>query len=359
MRSAVLGASPGEWTRLPRLLAVVLILLGATGAGLGASASAAPAPHAAPPIFSTTINSNFSIPDAAPGGTFYPGTYLRAQFEIGLASGRSYTTPVQVWVPGTAAQFPTNQGPVRLAHLAVNYTFVPGGPTESNATNLTTLITYAGSFNATGNATLSSQLVALMSNQPYGTLNVTVSWRWLVGLPDGSVEVGAWTRPVTIMPALYAALVSIGPTTLAPGSSVSVCLGGPIAGRTFSLHLETVNPYDDFIQVNSTAPASGGPLCWSAPIPPWVPPQGLLAHVWDYDAVTLLLYNVKIALVNASALPTTGPFAALLTPSGAATTVAGIGLLGLGIFEGVRIGRSRRAHPRSSDRAAEPPAGAR
>ena len=126
--------------------------------------------------------------------------------------------------------------------LPFEFNFSEGGPTVSPVQNLTALIKYNQPFNVAAPAILSSQLAAVMTNLPYGAVHLSVIWRWIVALPDGSTVVGPWSTAASLVPAEYAQLVSHGPDTVTPGGWFGVCVAGPIAGRQFSLHLETRTP---------------------------------------------------------------------------------------------------------------------
>ena len=66
--------------------------------------------------------------------------------------------------------------------------------------------------------------------------------------------------------------------------------------REFSLHLETISPVDDFVQVEENISANATqPVCWSAQVASWVTPQPLVAHVWAYDQKTFPRHSSRVA----------------------------------------------------------------
>ncbi|MGP8159279.1 MAG: hypothetical protein ACLPWO_06720, partial [Thermoplasmata archaeon] len=161
---------------------------------------------------------------------------------------------------------------------------------------------------------LTSSMVAVMTQLPWGTLSLNVSWRWELSPPGLAVSWSNWSDDQAVVPDQYLAVSSTSPLTMLAGAPFSVCVSGAIGGRTLSLHAETPNPYYDFAQVNATIPQNTtGPYCWSVPIPavnpnnnlPWVTPVSLIVHVWDYQnfpgphLTTLLLYVIQVTLVQA------------------------------------------------------------
>ncbi|MCI4363680.1 MAG: hypothetical protein L3K13_05175 [Thermoplasmata archaeon] len=299
-----------------------------------------------PADFQTSANGNFSVWIPPPTVTPVAGAVVMGQFVVSLTSPLPASGTLSVWVPQAEATFFFSNGSVHLFRSAFELNFSSGTPTSSPLENMSTIVRIGLPFNQSSSAILSSQLAAVMSDQPYGAVHLAVSWHWILISPDGSASSGAWGRPYAVLPALFVQMTNAGPTVLHPGDSFGMCLTGPLGGRTFSLHLEVANPLNDFIRVNRTvALNSTGPLCMTARVATWVSPQVLIAHVWAYDRVTLLLYIVKVTVVNATStlfgLPAfwaTGPGIASL----GALAVA-VGIAGWGVWN--RLPRSRPPVP--------------
>jgi hypothetical protein len=270
-----------------------------------------------PSDFHTTINGNFSIPSSEPSELALPGAYLFSQLRVTVASApTNLSGGLTVWIPETAVTFAVANASLRTFHAAETLNFTLSGAPLSPVLNATILVKSPTQFNSSSPAMFSSQLASVMSSEPYGSVILTFGWRWALVNPDGSTLFGRWTANTSVVPAMYAELASYGPTVLRPGGWFSVCVWAPGTTRNFALHLETVTPYDDFTQVNATTPANAtSPSCWSAQVASWVTPQTILAHVWNYDRVTLLLYIIKVSVANATQSPL-GSLAFLDTPTG-------------------------------------------
>jgi hypothetical protein len=259
---------------------------------------------ASPAFFHTSANSNFSLAQPGPTGVLLPGSLLRVEYYLSLLNPPPQVFPVTIFFPPVQDTWATSGGTLAGGAPAWNYTFV-GLPANSSSRsvvqNITSTASNASTFNQSGSVGFSSQLVAIMASVPFGGVLLAVTWRWLVADPSGAILASTWRSSASIEPAEMVSLLQAGPSTLVPGESYTVCLGGAIAGRLFSLHLEIPRPYDDFAQVNETVPAVGVTrICWSAQVPYWVPPGPLLAHVWNYANVTLLLFILKLTLVASS-----------------------------------------------------------
>jgi hypothetical protein len=342
VRTFRVGAGLSAPIRMAAVM-TVLLLAGFASAASGPSRQGAVPSTASPSDFETQPNGNFSIWIPQPTGTVVPGSYILAEFSLALATPSSDLPPtVNVWVPETSATFSLTNVSVRMFHPAFLLNFTHGGPTVSNESNLTTLLKFTAEFNTSALAILSSQLAAVMTNVPYGSITLTASWRWAIAYPDGMTVFGDWSAPTSFEPAEYATLTSFGPTTLVPGGNFQVCISAPEAGRQFSLHLETAVPYDDFVQVNQTVTQANSTTCWVAAVADWVTPQVILAHVWNYDRVTLLLYIIKVTVVNQTA-----GWTDVFTPLENWNALATIGALGLGaglVVWGAHRVRPKRPH---------------
>ncbi|MCI4350813.1 MAG: hypothetical protein L3K15_04800 [Thermoplasmata archaeon] len=298
------------------LVAIVLLCVSFGGPILtGHPPLAPPVPPlraAVTPEVTTSPHGNILIHSRAPQGAITPGMVLSVEYRLAIVNDTPSIGAVPVRVPGTLASFPTQGGPLFLFQVGRNVTLSGTGFSDPNATNSPQLLTNASAFQTGETATFDTQLAALMTPFPYGQLTLEAQWQWTLTAQDGSHLNGSWspTIPQVIHPAQYAYLVSIGPAQVAPGGGITSCLGGSIVNRTFSLHAETVHPLNDFVQNTNTVPATqSSPFCQTIVIPSSVPPQPLIVHIWDYGSVTLLLYIVKVGLLNASKLNGSGPAA--------------------------------------------------
>jgi hypothetical protein len=346
-------APPPRSRKLVALSALLLLALSALAVPSSAPAGLPPstvatASHPEPSDFQTSANGNFSIWIPPPALAPVAGASVMAQFEVTLVSAPPAGGVLSVWVPQVEGSFFFENSTIHLYRAPFELNFSAGSSSTSPLMNASTVLRVGLPFNQSNFAILSSQLAAVMANAPYGSVHLALTWHWILIAPDGSNTTGTWSRPYPVVPAEYAELASSGPSVVHPGDAFGVCVAGAIGGRTFSLHIETANPYDDFSQVNQSAPAgSAGPMCWTAQVATWVSPQVLLAHVWSYDKVTLLLYILKVTVVNVTA--TLFGLPAYWT---SATGVASLGsiLLGVGVVAwGFGRWRIRRRPPRASD----------
>ncbi|HZY69786.1 MAG TPA: hypothetical protein VFF67_02255 [Thermoplasmata archaeon] len=343
--------------------AILVIALAVPTAGLLRAAGAStPRPAAVDPSVTTSPHGNLLVHSAAPQGNAPPGSVLTAEYRIAVVNYTGSLGLVTLRVPGVEAVFETTQGVVYVADVPRNLTLSGGGYYASNLTTSSILLPNATSFAPGGLATFSTELASILGPLPYGQMSVIAQWQWRLTAPDGSTTNGSWSpspgQSVSI--AQTAQLVSIGPLVLARGSALTACLSGPVVGRTFSLHAETVSPLNDFVQ-NTSAVAAGTPMpaCWTITMPFYIVPQPLLIHIWDYNQVTLLLYIVKATLVGS--LPVAGQ-------NGTGTPipllwVLNSGAIGVGALVGVwawvdhagRRARSRPPPPAASAAASDPP----
>jgi hypothetical protein len=288
------------------IFAIALLILTSApvwGASVGGTPPRPP-PHVTPefvrPASNTSVNDDLVLNATPPSGTYAPGTVVHVSFRITVTSS-NVTGGLTVYLPQLLASFPAVPAPVNVFLSPRNLTIgvgatvsaAPGGLTLRNTTT----------FNGTRPATVNSQLVALMASAPFGQDSVTAQWNWTITTTNGGSSTSGWgpANPPAIHPAELAVLASLTPRSLVPPAPVTACLTGPVQGRTFSLHAETPKPFDDFVG-NSTRDPVGGPSTWclTVVIPVNITPQTILMHVWDYEAVTLLLYIAKVKVGNNS-----------------------------------------------------------
>jgi hypothetical protein len=295
------------------LLVLVMILASSSTSGFGTppdaserAANSIPTSAVAPSIIhpASPPNGNLSLSVLQPSDVMIPGMYIQDELSVTVqrATGVPLPSPLTVWVPQTISLYRTSNGTLQVINPALTLNFTTGQtPDPSALVNASTVVKLTGAFNSSTPALLTSQLLAFMTNAPYGSLTLAVSWKWTLAYPDGSTSSGAWSPAAAVVPAQYAQLVSYGPTELPVHGSFHVCMEGSTVTREFSLHLETISPVDDFIQVEQNVTAnSTTPTCWSAQVATWVAPQPILAHVWEYGEKTFLLYLIKVTVVDST-----------------------------------------------------------
>jgi hypothetical protein len=344
------------------VLVAVALLAGTmvTAVALGPSAPGPRLPSrnvttAVQPAGNTSINDDVSLNATPPAGTYAPGSIVHVTYRVTIVSASSGGSAVTVYFPQMLAAFPATPAPVNLFLPPRNLTAGVGATATGSPGTFT--IRNATSFNGTRPATLNSQLVSLMGSEPYGDLSVTVQWNWSLTTANGATSSSGWgpSPSPAIEPAEIATLASLVPRQLVPPAPVTACLTGPVQGRTFSLHAETPKPFDDFVG-NSTRDPVGGPSTWclTVVIPVNITPQTILMHVWDYEAVTLLLYIVKVKVGNNTTTP--GSYGLPGTWSDYANGAIGVGAVGVGI---ATVAVMRREPPVSTAPSGPPPGSTR
>ena len=289
-----------------------------SGGGLAGPSGLQPARLCAG-CLTTHPSGNFSIPLAGPrdaGKNLFVenGTVLTAEARVEVANFSALGVQVvNVYFPTTEAEFDLASGQLDFSwsNPVVNVS-APGW--NGSSILQTSIILPNTTFDGSGTAILTSSMVAVMTQLPWGALSLNVSWRWELSAPGTAASWSGWSGDQGVVPDQYLAVSRTSPLNMLPGTPFTVCVSGAIGGRTLSLHAETPNPYYDFDQVNATIPQNAtGPYCWSVPIPatnpnnnrPWNTPVSLIVHVWDYQnfpgppLTTLLLYVIQVTLVHA------------------------------------------------------------
>jgi hypothetical protein len=303
------------------------------------------------PAGNTSINNDLVLNATSPAGTYSPGAIVHVEYRVTVLSATDGGS-VTIYLPQLLASLPGLPAPVNLFLPPRNLTMGVGATVTAAPGTLT--LRNTTSFNGTRPATINSQLVSLMGSAPFGDINVSGQWNWSITTPDGATASSGWqpASSPTIEPAEIASLLSLTPRTLTPPAPVTACLTGPLQGRTFSLHAETPKPFDDFVG-NSTRDPIDGPSTWclTVVIPVNITPQTILMHIWDYESVTLLLYIVKVKVVN-----NTSAAAAAVVP-GTWTEYANAAILAGAIAIGVTTAVVIRREPVPPPPPVEPPPG--
>ncbi len=113
-------------------------------------------------------------------------------------------------------------------------------------------------------ATITTQLMAVMTNVRYGLFSLSVVDRWVMACPDGTILTGPWSEASNFTAAGYANLATYGPTTLQASQNFGACVAPPETPLVFSLPSRQ-SIHNVFTQVNGFVPAGARePVCWSA-----------------------------------------------------------------------------------------------
>jgi|GEM_PF-2958335 len=283
------------------LLAVTVVVL------LTPLAGARPSTIVVPPAYHANLYVNASAPTAATA----PGTAITAEYSVQSTGYPGSPGPATITVPSAVVMIPTTDTLLHLYLAPVNLTLTGNASAEATAGPASKFGT-ALTFNTTGTALLSSQGIALMASWPHAQVPVEFRWRWAMSAPDGSTTEGTWSAWQSVVPAALAAFVPDPPHTWTLGSPYMTCLTGPLAGRSFSLHVSTANPVAQYDGGEVTVPTSGPgttAFCWNSTLPTSIVPQQAFIHLWEFANLTYLLDVVLIELAApGSGTAVTPPF---------------------------------------------------
>lgn len=330
------------------ILSIAAVLLCTTGlvvpiASLGSRTSGALPAHlgrsAATSASPLTFHGNYNQNETGPSLNVPAGEVVEVAYGVEAVGFLGTASPGQVRFPSAEAMFPTASGPLHLYLSPANATLNASGLTEVVAGPPLKLASSV-SFNRSSLAYLSTMGVALMASWPTGTYALNVRWHWTLVAPDGSETVGAWSTPAQLVPAGFARLAVPLAHVWNIGGSYSVCLTGPLAGRSFVLRLSVVSPVHWIVEpAFSVASNSSAPACWSNLVPSSVSPQSGWVHLWETTSnSSFLLYEAQVQLV--------GPPATHSTRAPTVTAVAlgfGVGAAIVAVIGIVRLRRRRRA----------------
>jgi hypothetical protein len=340
-------------------LIAALVWMAPTGPTVAAAPmhSAPAAPHAitaAAPASSLTYHANLYVNASAPTGSAPTGEEVGAIFEVSVPGYTGSTATVRI--PNAAIGFPSSSGTRTIYSGFVNITVTPAQTTSDGSSGVTRW-TGETTFTPGGLVPLSTQGLAVMASWPHGQYALSFRWHWVLTAPDGSSSNGPWSGWTSVSPAQLADLTNAPPTSWPVNTPLQLCLGGPVDGRTFSVHVSTTNPsqqYDDgAVTIPSSAPT---PYCWNSTLPSGVTPGAAFVHLWEYSSTTFMLFLIPIQLVNSSPSGPPALATAVDTVSTVTLVLLGVGFLAavLAIVLFVRPRRRRpvanaaRA-PRSSD----------
>jgi hypothetical protein len=308
---ALLAVSLGSIVSVVQLTRPMFIL---NGDSLGSGASTS---QACPPT-TTTPSAALDIAGTAPAGVLPPGTTLSVSYGVQALTLPSGTSESNVELPGVTAIFAlSGGGTFQIFVGAQTLTVTEGawtivtGHSVSFGTNTT--------FSAGPSAQLSTQLLAVMTTAPVGTLDLEVRWSWSIANVDGSSSSGPWTVPGTtgtfpsvFFPDPYVALVGESPSDEQTGAIFSVELSGAPGHTQFLLKLENATTGSTlnrawFNSTNTAGATFSGSIQLSAGLY-GLSPGTYLVHV--HDDCGGILYSLSVHV--AYPVPELAPAPALL-----------------------------------------------
>jgi hypothetical protein len=324
------------------------------------SATPQPAQKATP----QPISGNFSMYIPGPSNVrVTSASTLLVQLRFDVVNYGSGDNGLLVRVPGGAAIFPAHNGSFEVPFGSQTHTVTGPGWQNLSATPLavplsTWFNTTSTKFSMTSWATISTQTVAVMTQEPWGSITLGFQWEWNLTSTAGtplppSGWGGAHNLTQEVVPAEYAQLESTSPHRLARGQTFDVCLSGPVNGRAFGLWAQNSSTGASVGPTNVTVPGAAVlPFCWGLLLPGPLPAQTVLLKLWNWENVPsanqtwLLLYVIPITVVNATAVnpDVLGlPVSTWLSIATVAAIAVAVGLVGYAAIW--FIGRRSRAKP--------------
>jgi hypothetical protein len=283
------------------------------------------------PTNNGALTANGSGPNAAEDSAYK----ITIAYHVQFANVTYPQGPYSVAIPGLVALLPTTTGELHIYLPPSNFTS-PSRTGESPYTSDSLRVPSGTDFTTSAPATLSSSGLALMASWPYGNGSIEVQWQWIATFGDGSQQTGALSPWQYVEPTQIALIEGYPPTSLPAGSNYELCLGGPIAGRTFSVHFTSTQPVQTYNGPQVTIPLSeSGTYCWNSTIPSPLAPQSLSIHLWEYGKLTFLVYETSVAIGNGqtSTSPPGTTLPAALPTWFAPTLVVGIAIcIGLAVW---------------------------
>ncbi len=353
----------------------LVLTAGLATAALGSPAAVGTGP--APAFLRLVYHGNLSIAGIGPDLAAPVESNLTIAYEVRDAGFVPDQSGLYVRVPGSVVNFNVSGQPqpfdlpAKIVPIAsTNWT------SPANTTFYETLpqaTDFTGGPGTNRSAVLSTQAVALTSPLPYGAVQLEVRWSWTLTpsleAPPASSNWLPTSNGSVVTPDEYAAFQLPNGGSVAAGGSVTGCVSGGVANRTFSMQLATVHPLDDFAQSNATVPpGTSGPYCWGIPVPSYLPPQTLNLRLWDYanasapsGPTTVLLDSLSVRVTPPSSpTPSYEDPVYWGTAAGVAAALIAAGLLFR--FRSRRPGPPARTMPAAPARAAPgatPPAAPR
>lgn len=220
-----------------------------SGSGGGAPTTSSAVRCSSP---STPTPSAVGLVSVSPTGTFPNGTRVNVTVEVAARWAAPGVLPVALHLPSLFAQFPQSPSGTLSVYLPARNGTLTGtgwssGVADSGSMTLGRAVTFRGS----GNASLTSEKLAVMAGTWYGNLTVEVRWAWTLSSGSRVVPSG-WSVPnstasyPSYLPGVFepAPYVGIGPSSgsrVTIGSNWFADLRGAVAGRYFFLELENAS----------------------------------------------------------------------------------------------------------------------
>jgi hypothetical protein len=293
--------------------------VGVIGPGIGA------VPHAG----ATFPYGNVSLICALPNASLPADSKLSASYAFHVVKFPSSPAAIHFRVPGMQATFPEKSGgQLGVWIFGQNFTVSGTGTQGGSATTGSTTIGSSGAQFVNGSSALmTSELIAIQNDVPWGTVQIDFAWSWqVVPASGGNPVASGQSSSLTVGPQEYVNVSSAGPSEIMPGQTYTVCLTGPtMLGRTLSLHMEVPNPYYAFAWNTTTIPSNASsPFCWGVTMPSYFHqlPTALLVHIWSYSTQPGILNVLHLAGIPREA----GTLAGEVQPTDAKVNLSGLSI---------------------------------
>jgi hypothetical protein len=250
------------------------------------------------------------IPVRGPNLTLPNGGEISVAYQVRAVANGTPSPEVAVEMPSAFAVFPLVGAPSIEVYLQKRALTLPEG-TWSAAGLVTAQRPVSGSvsFATNESAFLTTELLAVMSPAPFGSVSLSFRWAWNV-TPTGENPVpGPWTVPTTggahpseFPPVPYVGLAGGTGTTATIGQNFTAYLTGAISNQTFVVKLENATTGLNLRVVDEAAPLGN-----STPFPVSIPilaqdgelsPGNYLVHI--HDTCHALLYNLPVRVYYAA-----------------------------------------------------------
>jgi hypothetical protein len=307
---ALLAVSLGSLFSALQLTRLAPIAGGGTSAvGIGASPAC--------PTTTSTPSAALDILAADPGAPLADGTTLSVSYELRALALPSGVADAPVEVPGVTAMFPMSSSASLQIFIDAQSLFVSEGA-WTDVSGHSRTVAGTTTLDPNQSAQLSTQLLAVTTTAPVGSVDLEVRWSWSISGPGGASSSGPWTVPGTsgsfpsiFYPDPYVVLVGQSPAAERTGAYFSVQLSGVPAHTPFLLKLEnsstgaTLNRA--YFNSSSVADATFTGTIQLVSGSFGLPPGNYLVHV--HDGCAGILYNLPVQV--SYAVSGTGPSIAI------------------------------------------------
>ena len=232
-------------------------------------------PIAASALGSPAVRSTFScavkfgstpaallIPLAGPTGTVGSGGAVGFQYQFQVVNYASSQYGHTVYLPTAAVLFPTTTGAFQSYDLKHAITITGSSWTNPASSSAWHKLSSSVTFRNGSTPELSTQKLAVMANDGFGTLELAFRWHWVVQSPGGSVTNGPWSvpnstafHPSIFYPAPFVDVVNHTPSPVTLGTNYTADLGGFTSSEPFFLELEFAKTGNVVMTHGATAPS--------------------------------------------------------------------------------------------------------